>query len=250
MNEMLGYRAMTIPSGRALLHPSDYTLSLDPDDDVVIWAFPIYSWGVPPVMLRLIENVNIKGGASHVRHYMLCTCGDDMGYADRQWKRAIEARGWEACAAYSVLMPNTYVCMKGFDVDTPEVADRKLKAAYGRVEEIAGLIKSRSCESSLHRGAMPWIKSRVVYPWFVRYKMSPKPFRATDRCVGCGQCAESCPMMNIDMVEGDGTTRPRWGAECAMCLRCYHICPCHAIAYGKATEGKGQYANSLAIAFI
>lgn len=37
----------------------------------------------------------------------------------------------------SVIMPNTYVLMKGFDVDTPEVADAKLKAMPDRVAHIA-----------------------------------------------------------------------------------------------------------------
>ena len=28
-----------------------------------------------------------------------------------------------------------------------------------------------------------------------------------------------------------------------MCLRCYHICPRRAVAYGKSTATKGQYLN-------
>ena len=34
---------------------------------------------------------------------------------------------------------------------------------------------------------------------------------------------------------------PHWGNRCAMCLRCYHSCPRNAVAYGKATAGKGRY---------
>lgn len=67
--------------------------------------------------------------------------------------------------------------------------------------------------------------------------MSPKPFRHTEKCTSCGLCSRSCPMENIAMKPGG----PEWGKHCALCLRCYHICPTHAVAYGKATDGKGQY---------
>ena len=35
--------------------------------------------------------------------------------------------------------------------------------------------------------------------------------------------------------------RPTWGPNCALCMRCYHLCPNHAINYGRETENKGQY---------
>ena len=38
--------------------------------------------------------------------------------------------------------------------------------------------------------------------------MSPRPFHASDACVGCGICARSCPTGNITMKGG----RPAWSA--------------------------------------
>ena len=90
----------------------------------------------------------------------------------------------------------------------------------------------------LIRGSWPWVKSYVIYPWFVRHAMLPRPFHHTGACTGCGGCARSCPLGNIAMQPG-GT--PHWGNRCAMCLRCYHSCPRNAVAYGKATAGKGRY---------
>ena len=205
------------------------TICLDFPSERVIWAFPTYSWGVPPVVVRFIKEVRLGERAVAATHYMLTTCGDDMGYTDRQWRRLMERRGLVAADAYCVIMPNTYVLMKGFELDSPEVARGKVKASHDRLEEIAAAITGGGGDM-LVRGAYPWIKSRVIYPWFIRFAMSPKPFHAIDSCTGCGQCRRSCPMANISISDD---RRPRWGKDCALCLRCYHGCPHHAIRYGK-----------------
>ena len=207
------------------------------DNDRVIWVFPVYSWGVPPVVARWIAELSIAGADKAVHHAVM-TCGDDVGMADRMWRKAIEKRGWKAAGAYSVIMPNTYVLMKGFDVDSPEVASEKIEAASPRTKAIAeSILKNGSARiAEVVRGAFPWVKTKIIYPWFVRFDMSPKPFHSTDACVGCGLCAQACPLSNILMVE----SRPQWGDNCALCLGCYHTCPHHAVAYGKATLRKGR----------
>ena len=109
--------------------------------------------------------------------------------------------------------------MKGFDVDAPEIAAANTDAMPRRVGAVAEALKTA-----------------VVYPFFKRFCMSPAPFRHNDKCTACGLCAVSCPLGNISMSDGN----PVWGRKCALCLRCYHICPSHAVAYGKETDGKGQ----------
>ena len=201
----------------------------------VVWAFPTYSWGVPPVVRRFISRVRLHGGDA-LKHVMLTTCGDDIGRCAAMWRRDMAARGWRCGRAFGVRMPNTYVTMRGFDVDSKELADTKLAAMPERVARIAAEIDSDGADDVV-AGSMAWIKTAVVYPWFVRMEMSPKPFRHTDACTGCGRCASRCPMANISMVD----RRPHWGSECAFCLGCYHVCPSHAVAYGNATRDKGQY---------
>lgn len=212
------------------------SITLDAADARVIWAFPTYSWGMPPVVADFMAKVRLGENFMKARHYMLTTCGDDMGYTDRQWRSIARRRGLDAAGAYAVIMPNTYTLMKGFDVDSHEVSRKKVADSAGRIEHIAKAIEDGGEDMTI-RGSFPWVKSAVIYPWFKRFAMSPKPFHTTEGCVSCGLCARSCPMANISM--GDDK-RPHWGKDCALCLRCYHICPRHAVAYGKATDGKGQ----------
>ncbi|MDE5656891.1 MAG: EFR1 family ferrodoxin [Muribaculaceae bacterium] len=204
----------------------------------VVWVFPIYSWGLPSPVVDAIERLELPAELAEIPHFMAATCGDDAGLADRQWQGLVEARGWNARGAYTVEMPNTYTMMKGFDVDSPEVVRRKLDAFPKRAADIAASILAGDCRADIIRGRFAWIKSRIIYPGFIRYATSSKPYHATAACIACGKCARECPSQTIKM-EGD---RPVWnGRRCAMCERCYHNCPVHAIAYGKATDGKGQY---------
>lgn len=225
-------------SGDMLIHPENYTLSTK--SNRVVWAFPTYSWGIPPVVLNFMHKVGLSREAEEASHYMLTTCGDDMAYTDRQWRSVMHHRKLNAVAAYAVRMPNTYVCMSGFDVDFSEVANAKILKAPFAVRKISESILNGG-KSILIRKWFSFIKSYLIYPWFVRHDMSPKPFHSTSGCIGCRKCALSCPMANIRMKD----YHPEWGDNCALCLRCYHICPEHAVAYGKKTAHKGQYKSEL-----
>ncbi|MDE6395642.1 MAG: flavodoxin domain-containing protein [Muribaculaceae bacterium] len=132
-------------------------------DGRVIWMFPTYSWGVPPVVLNLIAKATFDFPEDAV-HYMVTTAGDDSGLIADQWRKALQARGIKGKNAYSVRMPNTYTMMKGFDVDSPEVVASKLSAMPGRVKEIASSIEAGTPGDNLVRGSWPWIKTRLIYP--------------------------------------------------------------------------------------
>lgn len=202
----------------------------------VIWAFPIYSWGLPVPVRGFIESVRLDG-ADRLPHFMVATCGDDAGLADKSWRKLLRKRGWKSVSAHTVIMPNTYVSLPGFDTDSKPIADEKLQAAPERVSEIARSIRCQSPIDNVTRGKMPWLKTRIIYPFFMRFLCSPQKFKASDECNGCGNCSRNCPTRNINIVNG----HPQWGNRCAMCLGCYHRCPKRCIAYGAATKGKGHY---------
>lgn len=205
-----------------------------PEGESVIWVFPVYSWGVPPVVRKYIRRLTINGGA---RHFMVCTCGDDCGLTYDMWRKLIRRRGWCAGGGFSVEMPNTYVSLPGFDVDSPEVVRKKLDACGERIKIVGRAIRVGSRIDTTVRGKFAWFKTRIIYPFFMRFLMSPKPFHYTDACVECGKCVRICPLGNIVMEKAG----PKWGKDCAGCLACYHVCPHYAVQYGKRTRGKGHY---------
>lgn len=208
----------------------------DDDSTDLLWVFPVYAWGIPPVVVRHIESKDLAGRRCH----MVCTYGDEAGMIECQWKRLIESRGGVCGGIYGVQMPNTYVCLPGFNVDSHDLAARKVEAAKARIDEIAEHLKSGEPVVDIFRGPLPSFKSRIIYPIFFKRLMKVGKFHHTLGCTACGRCIRLCPMSNIT-ASADGT--PCWGKECAFCLRCYHICPNHAVAYGSATARKGQYLN-------
>lgn len=211
-------------------------IKLNVYDGRIVWVFPIHAWAPMKSMRQVIKQISIDSN-SPIKHYMVCTCGDDIGYADKLWRDDIRKRGWTPAGAYSVQMPNTYVFLPGFDVDSTEIAAAKVDNMPARVRKIADSIIAEASATDVVRGSWPWTKTRLLRPLFNAFCTSPKRFRTTDACGGCGHCSRLCPQNNIEIING----RPKWGTSCANCLRCYHCCPNHAIRYGKYSEGKGQY---------
>lgn len=232
--EQLGEKRV-VDMAHALMH-KEMNYDLD-ESEPVGWVFPVHSWGVPPLVLAFIRHVKLTLFPDNY-HYMMCTCGDDTGLAHKMWRRAILEHDREPDATFSVQMPNTYTLLPGFDVDPKDVEQQKLAAVPMRIATVARRVKQRWQGDDVETGSWAWAKTRIVFPLFRRWGMSAKPFHTTDDCTTCGRCSRECPMENITI---GADSYPVWGNRCAMCLRCYHVCPHHAVAYGNATEHKGQY---------
>lgn len=212
-----------------------YEYTLCPGESIG-WVFPVHSWGPPPLVCDFASRLQINGYASGTHCYMVATCGDDTGLTVEIMQKALGR--YVLNAAFSVQMPNTYICLPGFDVDDPATEQSKLTAAQPRIDKVAQCIIERRHVVDVVRGTMPWIKSRLIRPGFVSMGMNDKQFVVDDRCTGCGKCSTQCPVANIAM---DGDRRPQWQGACTMCLRCLHKCPAQAINYGKITAKKGRY---------
>ena len=219
------------------------------EEALVGLVFPVYAWGIPNVVesfaKHLLSHFHEREPRRAPYLYAVMTCGDDMGYADRILEAAL---GRKLDAAFSVLMPNVYVCLPGFDVDSKEVCKKKLRQEETRVEEIAGCIRERRQVRMLTRGSFPRTKTYVLRPLFNRFLVTDKYFRVdASRCISCGRCSKMCPVGNILITPLQGDRElPQWQSHCTGCLACYHACPYHAINFGSATQGKGQY-NLLAL---
>ena len=190
-------------------------------------------------MLELLQNLKVAGYTPATYCYMVTTCGDDTGMTYEIFCRDVEKRGWHCDAAWAVQMPESYICLPGFDVDSPTKEARKYQNACQRVDSIIEALKTKQTGiSDTIPGILKWAKSHIIRPFFNRFLISPKPFKADKRCIGCGKCANVCPYHNISL---DKTQHPQWGTDCVLCLRCYHSCPEHALHWGKMTKKKGQY---------
>lgn len=202
------------------------------------FVFPIYCWGIPPVMHKMIEAL-ASGIPRESYVWALSTCGDETGIAMKILNNKLEKRrGRGADALFSLFMPNTYVLLPGFDVDKPEVEKSKLEKAPERLKEIARLLNSHKTDIyDVHEGSMPAIRTRLIFPLFEKWGVFPKKWHVSEACISCGKCEGICPAKNVKLEEG----HPVWGENCWSCCGCFHICPVKAISYGNITKNKSQY---------
>jgi len=215
----------------------EYTLA---EGECLGFVFPVYSWAPPKLVLDFIEKLQIKvpelvEGSAYL--YFACTMGDECGHTERIFRKAVEQKGWSLSACFSVQMPETYIGMRGFKLDTDENAQRKITAADAKMKELVPRIKNKETFSDMIVGVAAWLKSHLINPGFNRFATDDSKYLSTEVCIHCGKCVEVCPLKNVTLEEG----RPKWNGNCTMCMSCYHHCPVNAIQYGKATVGKGQY---------
>lgn len=202
------------------------------------FVLPVYAWGLPKVVTDFVKRLSFSCGERYI--YAVFTCGDDVGYTDALLRKALVKKEWRLNAAFSVQMRNTYVCLPGFDVDTPEMEHQKTTNAIKLLPYIAQCVAQQTevGETHLVRGAMPWLKSYVLRPLFNRFLINDNKFWLQRiKCKKCGLCVKKCPLQNITF-NNEGLLV--WNGHCTHCLRCYHVCAHHAINYGKFTRNKGQ----------
>lgn len=202
----------------------------------ILFVYPVHSWGPAVPMMQFISRLKLLGYEGH-SVYSVCTCGDECGYSGSMLQEALRKKRVRLSGSYSVIMPNNYILMPGFDVDTKEVEQRKLQDAPSRISAIVEAIQKEQNVNLYNIGTMPWLKSRVVYPLFANFAVGSNSFRVTDACISCGLCERVCPTGTITLTEG----RPVWSNTCVQCVACIHRCPVRAIEYGRGTVKKGRY---------
>lgn len=210
----------------------DYTLA---EGEKLGFVFPVYSWAPPRLVLDFMKQLQLAEKPDYV--YFACTCGDQCGQTEKIFRSALEGKGWELSACFSLQMPETYIGMPGFKLDTEERAKEKIETAKGSVMRNIPRLINKEKFSEMTVGGFAWLKSHLINKSFNKYATDDSKYHSTEKCISCSKCVEVCPLQNITLEEG----HPKWNGHCTMCMACYHHCPVNAIQYGKATDGKGQY---------
>lgn len=199
------------------------------------YVFPVYGWRLPKKVRRDLASGCRNAGAAFT--WAVFTCGDDAGYIDRDLEGVL---GCRLDAAYTVVMPDTYLGLPGFRLDSAEESAAKLAAAEVRCRNIRERLLAHTVERDMKRGLGAWLKTYAIGRFFDRFLVSDRFWKLDhDRCLRCGMCAERCPCGTISL---DSEGFPRWkhDGSCTGCFRCYHGCKGGAIEFSRFTRGKGR----------
>lgn len=217
------------------IHGRDFIFELS-DDEVLGFVFPVHAWGLPLIVIRFISQIRIVNYSCQYVFFVM-TCGDDTGLAPNLFVKALNRHGLHCNGGFSVQMPNSYILMPGFDIDSKAVQKDKLAKGSERIKEISAYINNRENRFTCHKGVFPALKTYILKPLFFKYMIDDKPFHIEGACNMCRVCEHSCPVSNIHLKGGE----PVWSGHCIMCLACIHRCPSGIIQYGNRTQNKGRY---------
>ena len=233
--EAIGEQLLYIPD---LIKEGNYQLTLKADERLGI-CFPTHGWQPPRIVREFIRKMTISGIEKPRFCWALTTCGDSAGEAMTILNKELEKKRMKAESLFSVIMPETYVCLPFMYTDSEEKEQRKIAQAKQQIVHIIDIIKA-CCQGveELEKGATPRLYSYVIGGYFNKKMVTDRKFTVdSDVCIKCGKCVKVCP---VDNIEG---TPPVWmhSGKCTSCLACYHYCPVHAINFGKITRKRDQY---------
>ena len=204
------------------------------------FCFPVHGWQPPHIVREFICNSKFKIQNSTFI-YALVTCGDSIGRTMEMLGKDLQKKGLHLDSVFSLIMPESYVCLPFMYTDTPQRENEKIsKASEDLGQYIPMIIERKKGEVHTQRGLTPWTFSHVIGAYFNARMITDKKFTVdADQCIHCGKCVKACP--TGDVILKDGIPTWQHDSSCTNCLACYHHCPRHAINYGSITRKRGQY---------
>ena len=208
------------------------------EDERIGFCFPTHGWQPPRICRDFIRQLSLTS-KTNTYCWALTTCGDNTGEAMTILNKDLQTIDLQAETLFSVIMPESYVCLPFMKTD-PEDRERwKIENAEHQLHHIISIVKDRKRGiEELEKGSTPRLYSYVIGAYFNKRMVHDKKFTVdAEVCIKCGKCVKVCP---VDNIKG---TPPVWihNGKCTCCLACYHYCPVHAINYGSITRKRDQY---------
>ncbi len=201
-------------------------------DKPYVFVSPVYAWRLPRVFENWISKCSFGGNP---KAYFVINCGSEIGAAGNYVRKFAAKKGFEYMGTAEVVMPENYIVM--FSAPPAEKDETIINWATRRVVRLCAQIAVCEPFEKIKNTLVGHLCSDIVNPLFYTFYIGAKKFYATDACISCGKCVDSCMLNNVTLKNG----KPLWGNDCTHCMACICKCPAEAIEYGKHTVGLRRY---------
>ncbi|MCS3901221.1 EFR1 family ferrodoxin [Methanococcus voltae] len=211
------------------------------NSDKIIFIYPVYGFGIPEIVERFINRINIKNPQVNV--YSIATCGKMPGGVHYHINKLLNKKGIELKAGYTLKMPNNYIL--AFNPPSAQDVNHMLDNTDVDILKLSVLIRNNR-ENTAKDSLFGKLSSDVLYPFWKKglYKFDEK-FKISKDCNLCGICEKICPVNNIEIIDNENleyNDRIIFKHKCQECLSCIQTCPVRAISYGNSNK-KRRYFN-------
>ncbi len=193
------------------------------------FVFPVYWWGLPNIVRRFIERLQIKS-AEYV--FASVTMGSSSGNAIPYVRELLAKKGIKLSAGFEYRMVDNYIIAHGAPEE--KTIRNKVKNAGKKVLQDTIIIRER--KTLPIKKNRYWVKL-INSHYIDTYRSLDKKFSVSDTCIHCGLCERECPVGNIKLVNETLI----WKHQCESCMRCIQICPQKAINYANKTMKRERY---------
>jgi ferredoxin len=208
--------------------------------DLVGFAFPVYSFGMPHIIREYIQSLQPFQGKQKI--FVIVTAGDVIGASSttKKFEHLILPLNTELIYSDVIKMPNNWIPFSTTDSENNESI---LNEGKRKAQSIANSILASEYSSFDINRTPPFLRTvgngiNVMFRHAGRIFMKHL-FSVYGTCNGCTLCAQACPTQCIKMKNG----KPTWTGNCEQCMRCVNICPQKSIyqKMGGKTKGKDRY---------
>ena len=174
------------------------------ENDVCLVAVPSFGGRVADLAAQRLQGITGKAKAIAV-----CVYGN-RAYEDTlaELQDILTAQGLRPVAAVAAVAEHSI--MHTIAANRPDETDARQLAGFARL--IAARLRRKTDAPLAVPGNRPYKDYRVA---------SMIPVTHPEACIGCGQCAQRCPVDAINMVDPELTDT----AKCMCCMACTAVCP-------------------------